>query len=292
MQRPARPSSGPSAIVLAARVLIGALAAGAVVGALVVSRSGPPANAQRYACPMHSEVTAAEPGDCPICGMALEEVDPASPPASRGAIAHEAAERSRDDIALAGLRESDEAISLLRFSVAPARRNALPGEVFAPAVVEADGTITALLYRDELASLTPDERAELVPSARGRAALAIERVPDAPVAAVPDAALVQVAFRPAAGQPAAPAGEVGWVKLGYKIRAMLVVRSTAILRGPDGRYVLVFSAQRGQLTRRRVEVGKEYAGMTAIVAGLRDKEFVVMANTYALDAERRLKAAP
>jgi hypothetical protein len=54
----------------------------------------------------------------------------------------------------------------------------------------------------------------------------------------------------------------------------------------------VFSNQRGGLTRRRIEVGKDYAGMTAVVSGLRDKEFVVMANAFSVDAERRLQAAP
>jgi hypothetical protein len=73
---------------------------------------------------------------------------------------------------------------------------------------------------------------------------------------------------------------------------MLVVKSAAIINARDGRYVLVFSSQRGQLIRRRVEIGKEYSGMTAIVSGLRDKDFVVMANTSAFDAERRLQAAP
>jgi multidrug efflux pump subunit AcrA (membrane-fusion protein) len=73
---------------------------------------------------------------------------------------------------------------------------------------------------------------------------------------------------------------------------MLMVRSAAVLQGADGPYVLVFSAERGALTRRRVEIGKEYSGMTAVVSGLRDKEFVVMANTYAFDAERRLQDAP
>jgi hypothetical protein len=32
--------------------------------------------------------------------------------------------------------------------------------------------------------------------------------------------------------------------------------------------------------------------MTAVVSGLRDKEFVVMANAFSVDAERRLQAAP
>ena len=32
-----------------------------------------PEPAARYACPMHPEVTSSEPGDCPKCGMTLEE---------------------------------------------------------------------------------------------------------------------------------------------------------------------------------------------------------------------------
>lgn len=33
-----------------------------------------PPSATTYACPMHSEVTASRPGNCPKCGMALEKV--------------------------------------------------------------------------------------------------------------------------------------------------------------------------------------------------------------------------
>jgi hypothetical protein len=288
VKSPARSTDRAAPLVVVVRLLLVAVAAGAVVLALAASRRQGPSVARRYACPMHSEVTAAEPGDCPICGMALEEVDAPSGTALR----RETTTAVAEAIALRALRASAEATNLLRFSVAPARRNALPGEVYAPAVVEDDGVIAAQLYRDELAALVPDEAAELVPAAAPAAPIAIRRDATPAVVARGDDALARVEFRPAPGTAALPPGQAGWVKLGYKIRAMLVVRSTAIVHAPDGHYVLVFSAQRGQLTRRRVEIGKEYAGMTAIVSGLRDKELVVMANTAALDAERRLQAAP
>ena len=275
--------SAPLVVVL--RVALVALAAGAVVAAVLVSRDGAVSAARRYVCPMHSEVTSPGPGDCPICGMALEEVDAAN----HVAMPDDPAATGAQDIALTALRASAEATSLLRFSVAQARRNVNPGEVFAPAVAEADGTITARLYRDELATLAPDEHAEFVPTA----------APDAPVKVWRDAqepavhtTLADVEFHVEPGAPAPPPGQIGWVKLSYKTRDMLVVRASSVIQSADGPYVLVFSAQKGTLARRKVEVGKEFAGMTAIVGGLRDKEFVVMAHTFSFDAERRLQAAP
>lgn len=281
--------STPLVVVL--RIALAALAAGAVVAAILVSRSSTAPAGRRYVCPMHSEVTSAHPGDCPICGMALEEVDAAH----HVAMPDDPATTGAQDIALTALRASEEARRLLRFSVAPARRNVLPGEVFAPAIAEADGTISARLYRDELATLAADELAEFIPADAPDAAIRVQR--DAADPAI-HATLADVKFRPesrsGSGAPAAapPAGQVGWIKLAFKSRDMLVVRASSVIHGPDGPYVLVFSAQKGNLTRRTVEFGKEWEGMTAIVGGLRDKEFVVMGDTFSFDAERRLQAAP
>jgi hypothetical protein len=289
MTHPLRPS--PGAALVAVRMLLVVLAASAVVTAIALGRRSEPRALARYACPMHAEVTAAAPGDCPICGMALEELGAktgvAMPDASIGS--------AGPGIAFSALRTSEEAASMLRFSVAPARRNAVPGEIFAPAIVEADGRIVAQLYRDEVAELAPDERAELIPTQAPGASIPpilVQRdLSDARAPVINDA-IARVAFRTERGAPAPPAGQIGWIKLAHKVRAMLVVRSAAITFGPDGPHVLVFSSQRGGLSRRRIEIGKDYGGMTAVVSGLADKELVVMANTFAFDAERRLRGAP
>ncbi len=54
----------------------------------VPERAGPAAARARYFCPMHPQITADGPGECPICHMALEPLDragaaapPAAPPA-------------------------------------------------------------------------------------------------------------------------------------------------------------------------------------------------------------------
>lgn len=280
------PRTAPRSIaVVVLRIVLVALAAGAAVAGFWVSRGGAVSQARRYVCPMHSEVTSSHPGDCPICGMALEEVDATN----HAAMPDDPAASGQDDIALTALRASEEATRLLRFSVAQIRRNVNPGEVYAPAIAESDGTITAKLYRDELATLAPDERAEFVPTAAPDARVKVQRAADEPAI---HATLADVKFHPEPGAAAPPAGQVGWVKLAYKTRDMLVVRSSAIIWGADGPYVLVFSAQKGTLAKRKIEVGKDFMGMTAVISGVRDKEYAVMANTFSFDAERRLQAAP
>jgi hypothetical protein len=280
----ARATHGRARLVIATRIALVIAAACAVVAAVIAARDGGPA--RRFACPMHSEVTADQPGDCPICGMALVLVGPGGAPALPAAPAGDA-----ETVALAAVRSSPEAQSMLRFSIAPAHRDVIPGEVFAPARVALDGTIAAQLYRDQLSSLAVGEAAELIPAAASSAPIPIVRTAQPPDTPADPEGLARVSFRAAPGHTAPP-GLIGWVKLAYKTRPMLVVRSVAVVHAADGPYVLVFSAQRGQLIKRRVELGQDYGGMTAIVSGLRDRELVVMSNTFALDAERRQRAAP
>jgi len=272
-------------LVVAARVLLFVLAAAAVVAALALAGRDGPGGARRYTCPMHGEVRAQGPGDCPICGMALVELDAAS----AAQAAPRATAGAAGAVALAALRPSSEASNLLRFSVAKARRNTFRGEVFAPAISEPDGAIVAQLYRDELASIEPDERAEFVAATAPGAPIPIYRDDEPPVAR---GAILHVRFRVPPGAPAPAPDRAGWVKLGFKVRPALVVRSASVAFGPEGPYVLVFSAEQGTLARRAIEIGKDADGMTAVAAGLTDKDFVVMANTFSLDAARRLQVAP
>lgn len=269
-------------LVVAARVLLFVLAAAAVVAAVMLATRDGPGGARRYTCPMHGELRAQGPGDCPICGMALVELAAAS-----AAVPTPRATASA--VALAALRPSAEASNLLRFSVAKARRNTFRGEVFAPAITSSGGTVVAQLYRDELASLEPDERAEFVAAAAPGAPLQVQLDGEPPIA---HGAIMEVRFRVAPGDPAPAADRAGWVKLGFKVRPALVVRSASVVNAPDGPYVLVYSADQGALARRAIEIGKDADGMTAIGAGLSDKDFVVMANTFSLDAARRLQVAP
>jgi multidrug efflux pump subunit AcrA (membrane-fusion protein) len=291
MNNPTRSTVGSAAAItpiVAVRVLLVLLATAAVVAAVIVSRREEATVARRYVCPMHGEVTASAPGDCPICGMALERTDAAAGAvmpvhADTGDAAH---------LGLAPFRATTEAAKLLRFSVAKARRNTVRGEVHAPAIAGPDGTVLAQLYRDEAASVTDDEIAEFIPAATPGAPIKVRR--DAAPPSV-EGAIARVAFRVDPGSPAAgstQAGQVGWVKLAYKVRAALFVRSAGVVEAPDGPYVLVFSADRTSLSKRHVEIGKDYDGMTAIVSGLTDKDYVVMANTFSFDAQRRLQASP
>ena len=76
--------------------------------------------------------------------------------------------------------------------------------------------------------------------------------------------------------------------------APLVVPDAAIVRAPEGPYVLVASDDGRMFDRRPVRVGRGFYGVSAIVSGLAAGERVVVSNAFFIDAERRLRglAAP
>jgi hypothetical protein len=178
-----------------------------------------------------------------------------------------------------------------RYSTDTVRHHVLHQEPDAPAWIDGSGVINALLYKDELSSLTPEEPAVFFPAVDPDAGLAVHAVLGS---GVPwDQSMSWVRFhRDARARdvqvPAAVAS--GWVKLARKPRDVLVVPSMAVLQSVEGPYVLALSPDRRTLSRRAVEIGKAFSGFTAIVSGVSARELVVSMNTFFVEAERRLRA--
>ncbi len=130
-------------MIVALRVLLLALAAAALAAAVAIGLGGRQADraatAVRYACPMHPEVRAGAPGECPICRMALERVGHPATPATRANAAENA-----DFAAVENIRRHN-IIDFVRYRslLVPSR------ELRGPAFVSADGEVTALFYDDQ-----------------------------------------------------------------------------------------------------------------------------------------------
>ena len=172
-----------------------------------------------------------------------------------------------------------------RFDVA--RRRVFSQELHAPAWIEGDGRVTAILYNDELDGWDAGERAAFVPA--GAAGVDVRLVAESPVPW--DGATARARFQSVAGGPALPAGTVGWLRLPSRPRPALVVPSSAILDSPQGPYVLVAPTDDAEPARRSVVIGKVLSGVTTVVSGLREGERVVARNAFLLDAERRMHGA-
>ena len=84
-------------------------------------------------------------------------------------------------------------------------------------------------------------------------------------------------------------GVVGWVVLPPKPREMLVLTYAGVVEAPDGRAVFVASSDGGSFTRRRVEVGRVFHNLAAILDGLAAGERIAIGNPFFLEAEWRLR---
>jgi hypothetical protein len=266
----------PSRLVFAGRLLLLLLAALAVVVAFLVARREDRAAgvAGRYSCPMHPDVVSTMPGTCPICRMDLEATD--VPP-----------------VPSAGPQ------STLRSDIV--RKRIFTADVRAPAWVEEEGTIAAILYKDEVPTLVHDEPGVFLSGVSQGASVAVRVAPDPPVPW--DRATVRVRCRVdveegAASRSARPeggrsevlrAGEVGWVRLLPRRREVPMIPASAVLTAAEGPFVLVAAADGRSLRKRPVEIGRTFGGMVAVVAGLHHRERVLIQDAFFLDAERRLR---
>jgi hypothetical protein len=256
----------PRTLVFAFRILLLLLAAGAVAIALFLSRIHDRAagdSGARYVCPMHPEVTSTVPGECPVCHMQLE-VNANDPGAGPTTIAPS---------------------TYLNYEIM--RRRGTGPDAPAPAWVQEDGAVSAILYRDEIDGLTLQSGGLFFPAGAPREGIEIQALSES---AEPwDRSTSRVRFHFDARRRAVPgAGEVGWVRLKAKARDMPVIPYSAILEAADGPYVLVASSDGRTLTKRSVEIGKVFGGLTFVLSGLRSQERVLVRSAFFVDAERRL----
>ena len=268
---------GPTVVV--GRVLLLLAAAIAVAVAFVMVGGAEDAGAGlAYGCPMHPEVVAAAPGPCPICRMALQRrahgPHPARAPAAPGALAlPEGTALADGDIGAA---------TLLRVA----------REMLAPAWLEDGGTIAAILYRDEIPLLDPEEPAVFLPSTPGAEprAPAVAHLVGEPATAW-DAATARVRLRPDRGERR-PRGQTGWVKFAARTNPALVVPRTAVLYAPTGPYVIVAARDGRSFRRRSVALGRTLFSFATVVAGLEVGEALVAQNAILLEAEAGRGAGP
>jgi hypothetical protein len=261
-----------SRLLLAGRLLLLIFAATAAAAAFLVARRDDRAASEpggRWVCPMHPDVTSAGPGACPICRMDLERIDtldraPSPPPAGA---------RSRNQT---------------WFDIV--RKHFFTTDVRAPAWVEADGSVAAILYRDEVPTIAPDEQGVFAPSALDDVAAEVH-LSGEPLAPW-DRSTVRVRFQanPNPGRPLRP-GEIGWVRLAAKRREVATVPWYAVLDSAEGPYVLVASADGRRVSKRPIEIGRVFGGLATVVSGLQPRERVVVSTAFFLDAERRLQRA-
>jgi hypothetical protein len=287
-----RPDDGPEApaafrpFTVAVRVLLLLLAAGAATLAVAISvrgRAGGEASI-RYACPMHAEVRAAGPGECPICRMALE-------PVGRGA----ASPSRRETAAMADLNAVE---NVRKHNIVDFVRRRTPlfngRELRGPAWVSGPGIVEVVLYKDQIEALAADEVGVFTPTGAPAAHLEVQRTKDPPGAWDRSTAFVRFRVRggvPAKAAPPAPVGEAGWLELEPRPREVLTVPASAVLQSPEGPYVLAWIGG-FSFEKRPIEIGETFhkQGFAVVLSGLRPNERVVSRATFFIDADRRIGA--
>jgi hypothetical protein len=256
-----------------------------------------PSAASGYVCPMHPEVTAAEPGKCRICKMSLVPAKQ-KPPAPAPKTIPAAARASPLGVTWlpATFPPAAAANPADRPALAAPERQTFTDAARAPAWVEETGRVAALLYRDELVGLATAAPGTFFRALAPTVAISM-RLADEPPAPW-DASTVLVRFVSAAPDGENPAsagalssGDVGVLELPPIARELLVFPESALLRSSEGPYVLVPSRDGKALLRRPVQIGRFLKGRVVLLAGLAEGEPIVVGSAFFLDERRKREPA-
>lgn len=267
----------PPSVLLGLRTGLLLAAACALAGAVGLAQrralviAGAP---REQTCPMHPEVRVAEPGPCPICGMAL--------------VLRARAATGGATFPLPAGRQVPAA------AIGHATVMTLDQEITAPAWLDRAGpgpVLVALLYADEVAGLRPGEKGlfQIAPRAGQAPASPLSVTLLAGPAPSWDQATRQVRWQ---GQDLAglPAGAVGQLVLPARERPVTVVPYPAVVAGPHGAHALIVGPDRGTIAARPIATGRTVFDHATVVSGLGVDDEIVLDPAPLFEAERRLGA--
>ncbi len=274
---PPPPALSQSSIVMVRLILL-VVAAGALFAAIATGFRDPGVDARmaRYVCPMHPEVRSLTRGECPICRMKLEPLDRNSDGHAKGSAKMAA---MPDMTAFENIRKH-KIIEFVRV------RSLLPGlrEIRGSAWAENDHEISAVFYRDLIEALGPDEHGTFSLTASPKISIPVTRI-DEP-AAPWDRSTSRIRFRIDAATASTDGnsiqvGQVGWLKIADKTRAVLGIPESAVLQAPEGPYVLAWMGS-NKFEKRPIEIGETFSrqGFAVVLSGLRANDLVVSRATF------------